>query len=278
MCTIIGTHKDIVSFLDIQIYMKFLFSFSSGKEYYLSYIPFFPIVPFLHLWSSSSTLQANFTSSNSKTYYFYADQGGNVNKREVTYRLGDVPVTVTATPNSGYQFRWWEVKSGGVVRIYDDRSASIIIDDNFYNYNKDGSEYTVRFDDTGTPVNAISISNVKFTGSGLTATVTSTYITDVNLEMDLSATYDYEVYGTDQTQSEYKPNVYDSQYITLTKGKSSWQINLSFQYSEGGGSGSDARTINNIRWEFGGNNGKDGNGTVIGNYKYYFNCQTGQLK
>ena len=167
--------------------------------------------------------------------------------------------------------------SGGDIRLYDDRSASLVVNDEFYSSNIDGDEFTVYFDGADYDTNTIFISNVKFTGSSLTATVTSTYTTDVNLEVDLSATYDYYVRGTDQTQTEYELNVYDFQYFTLSKGKSSWQITLNFRYSEGGGIGNDATSIDNIRWDFGGNNGS-GNGTVMGQYRYYFSNEQGKLK
>lgn len=77
-------------------------------------------------------MTANFSRSSSpKTFYFYADRGGDINRSSVTYRLGDTPVTVTGAPESGYQFKYWTVLSGGDIRLYDDRSASLVVNDEF---------------------------------------------------------------------------------------------------------------------------------------------------
>lgn len=111
-------------------------------------------------------MQANFTSA-SKTFYFRAYGNGTVSHSSVTYKFGDAPVTVTATPMNGCTFSYWEIADDEMgMNEYYSPTAIIVVNDDFCNdpvvYN--GCIFQASF--TGTLTNMIRISNVRYMGGG----------------------------------------------------------------------------------------------------------------
>ena len=182
----------------------------------------------------------------------------------------------------GCTFNYWEWGTLDKLDFYDDRFNYILIDNDFIKdeNNFDGCHFVASF--SGTPTytkNSISISNVSYASGALSATVISTYVTDVDLEIDFSAIYDYsELISIDPDRWDTKTNISESKIFNLTKGQKTWNILLNFRYGPGSGTGVYDSVIDNIRWEFSGNNGTDGNGVVLGNYLYYYINQSGKLR
>lgn len=216
-------------------------------------------------------MQANFTSA-SKTFYFRAYGNGTVSHSSVTYKFGDAPVTVTATPMNGCTFSYWEIADDEMgMNEYYSPTAIIVVNDDFCNdpvvYN--GCIFQASF--TGTLTNMIRISNVRYMGWGLQATVTSQYPLDENVYVDLDATYDYS-YETGGTGG-IKKDVYDTNRdILLSKGAQTWTISMDFRYDEATGAGTTAAKIENIRWEFAGRT------VTTDKYKNQVQTENGRLK
>lgn len=225
----------------------------------------------LKVLSTLRTLTANFSSA-SKTFYFRANGNGIVSHSSVTYKPGDAPVIVTATPESGCSFNYWEIIDDemGMAEYYSP-SKTIVVNDDFCNnpvvYNGCISQASF----SGVLTNLIKISNVTYMGWGLQATVTSQYTLDENVYVDFEGTYDYayEIGGTGGIEKD----VYDANRdILLSKGERTWIISVDFRYDEATGAGTTAAKIENIRWEFAGRT------VTTSKYKNQVQSDNGQLK
>lgn len=229
------------------------------------------VTPSLLLGSSNSTLTANFSSA-SKTFYFRANGNGTVSHSSVTYKPGDAPVIVTATPESGCSFNYWEIIDDemGMAEYYSS-SKTIVVNDDFCNNPVVYNGCILQASFSGALTNLIKISNVTYMGWGLQATVTSQYTLDENVYVDFEGTYDY-AYETGGTGGIEK-NVYDANRdILLSKGKRTWIISVDFRYDEATGAGTTAAKIENIRWEFAGRT------VTTSKYENQVQSDNGQLK
>lgn len=218
-----------------------------------------------------------FNQSEPKTFYFDCGQGGTISRSSLTFKPGDPEVVIKAMPYSGYEFVVWTYGDRDEAFSYDPDITinDLVCEDLRY---PDGTLFVASFREMSYPTNTLSVSNVRYSTSTVSATVTSTYTTDVDLNVDLDVVYDYSSLANPNSQWDIKKNVTDSKEFKLAKGKKTWEISLKMRYDTGSGSGAYDAQIDNIRWSFSGNNGAGGNGTVMGDYRYYFDNTNGTVK
>lgn len=173
---------------------------------------------------------------------------------------------------SGCSFSYWEIVDDetGMAEFYSS-SKAIVVNDDFCNYPTIYNGCIIQASFTGTLTNSIKISNVKYMGWGLQATVTSLYPLDANVYVDFEGTYDY-AYETGGTGGIEK-DVYDTNRdILLSKGAQTWTISVDFRYDQATGAGTTAAKIENIRWEFAGRT------VTTSKYKNQVQSDNGRLK
>lgn len=100
-------------------------------------------------------MTAKFGNTKPKFYEFrsYNPEKGSVSHDRISYKPGDAPITITATPKPGCKFEYWEEGDGNRWDL-SSSTPSFTINDAFYNdqYKWDGMIFQAVF--SGTPINS----------------------------------------------------------------------------------------------------------------------------
>lgn len=151
------------------IYEVFIFFFFR-KRILPQLYPVFPIIPFLHLWSTNSTLTANF-SRPGKTFYFRAYGPGEIGIKNTKETGTAISLFVPANEANALNdelyaywerdeatFREWKVNDVNASGYFSDRDVEYL-DASFYNSYPDGTVFYAIFEGVK-PSNHISINQV----------------------------------------------------------------------------------------------------------------------